>query len=265
MSFSLGHRIPFLRHVCGGGIRVFKWFRFCRDFAAFRLQFRVNADKRFPLRWQDRWPCLNDRTPTTGFDRHYVYHTAWAARVLKRLSPIEHVDISSSLYFCALVSAFVRIRYYDYRPPALRLDNLDVGSADLTCLPFADNSIASLSCMHVIEHIGLGRYGDPLQVDGDIAALRELQRVVAPRGSLLLVVPVGQPRIQFNAHRIYSHWQILDFFPAATWNLHEFALIPDESRSVGIIAAASQEQVEQEEYACGCYWFQKQIRPDCVD
>ena len=135
------------------------------------------------------------------------------------------------------------MRFYDYRPPALKLDNLEVDRADLTRLPFADNSIASLSCMHVIEHIGLGRYGDPFQVDGDLVALRELQRVVAPQGSLLLVVPVGRPRVQFNAHRIYSHRQVLDQFPAAAWELQEFALIPEESPDTGLLLAASQEQV----------------------
>ncbi len=47
------------------------------------------------------------------------------------------------------------------------------------------------SCMHTIEHIGLGRYGDPLDAVGDQTALSELQRVVAPGGSLLIVVPVA--------------------------------------------------------------------------
>jgi hypothetical protein len=59
--------------------------------------------------------------------------------------------------------------------------------------------------MHVIEHIGLGRYGEALDPDGDLKAIRELVRVLAAGGNLLVVVPVGRPRIQFNAHRIYDY------------------------------------------------------------
>ena len=250
-------RLPVVRSVYRRVMRVWKRLRFRRDFVAFRRMSHSAGDTRFSLLWRDRLAFLDDSTASTGFDRHYVYHTAWAARVLAQLKPHEHVDISSSLFFCGLVSAFVRMRFYDYRPPALELDNLAVDRADLTCLPFADGSIASLSCMHVIEHVGLGRYGDPLQVNGDLLALRELQRVVAPGGSLLLVVPVGRPRIQFNAHRIYSQRQILQEFPAANWDLRQSALIPAESTSVGLLLGASCEQVEGEDCACGCYWFQK--------
>jgi len=47
--------------------------------------------------------------------------------------------------------------------------------------------------MNVVEHVGLGRYGEPLDPEGDIKAMRELRRVLAPGGSLLFVVPVGRP------------------------------------------------------------------------
>src|SRR2546421_6734523 len=67
--------------------------------------------RRFAIDWADRKPCLEDRTADTGFDRHYVYHTAWAMRVLARSRPAEHVDVASSLYFAALASAFVPVRY----------------------------------------------------------------------------------------------------------------------------------------------------------
>ena len=77
--------------------------------------------------------------------------------------------------------------------------------------------------MHVVEHIGLGRYGDPVDYDGDLKAIAELQRVLAPGGNLFFVVPVGQPRIMFNAHRVYS--LRTDFVEAFnTFELKEFSL-----------------------------------------
>jgi hypothetical protein len=109
--------------------------------------------------------------------------------------------------------------------------------------------------MHVVEHVGLGRYGDSLNPAGDLKAMTELQRVIAPGGSLLLVVPVGKPKIMFNAHRIYSYEQILRYFSEI--HLEEFALIPDRSDSRGIIYDASQELADAQDYGCGCFWFKK--------
>ena len=96
-------------------------------------------------------------------------------------------------------------------------------------LPFGDGTIASLSCMHVVEHVGLGRYGETLDYDGDLKAIAEVKWVVTAGGSLILAVPVGRPKIVFNAHRIYSYEQILLYFEG--FELREFALIPDWEES----------------------------------
>lgn len=216
------------------------------------------ASKRFKFVWKNRNPQLYDRTGVTGFDRHYLYHTAWAARKVAALRPEFHTDISSSLYFPALVSAFVPVNFYDYRPADIILENLVSKHADLMKLPFGDGSVQSLSCLHVVEHVGLGRYGDPIDPDGDIKAIEELKRVLSPGGSLLFVVPVGKPNIQFNAHRIYSFEQIVKYFSDLT--LNEFALIPEKS---GVIEyGVDAQRVAQETYACGCFWFVKSNTPN---
>jgi SAM-dependent methyltransferase len=211
---------------------------------------------RFSMLWADRYPCLHDKTKTTGFDRHYVYHPAWAARILAKNQPNEHVDISSTLYFCSLVSAFIPVKYFDYRPADLRLENLSTGSADLLSLPFDDRSIPSLSCMHVVEHVGLGRYGDPLDPDGDLKAIAELKRVLAPGGLLLFVVPVGAlSKIMFNAHRIYRYDQIIDYF--SDLELKEYVLIPDRPVCGGLVRNPPKELADAQVYGCGCFCFKK--------
>jgi hypothetical protein len=232
---------------------------FSRDFEQFStLSKQAQGNKsppRFALSWEDRYPCLDDKTSTTPFDRHYIYHTAWAARVLAQTKPAEHVDISSTLYFSTLVSAFVPIRFYDYRPADLHLTQLTSDAADLTALPFTDASISSLSCMHVIEHIGLGRYGDPLDPEGDLKAFRELHRVLAVGGDLLVVVPVGIPRVCFNAHRIYDSAHVIASFPGC--RLIEMALIPDNSDDGHLVANPDPRLLAKQRYGCGCFWFRK--------
>lgn len=213
---------------------------------------------RFALCLRDGQPCLADATSTTGFDRHYVFHTAWAARILAKSMPEIHTDISSSLYFIASVSAFVPIKFLDYRPANLGLSGVKEEAVDLLNLPFSDDSISSLSCMHVVEHIGLGRYGDPIDYDGDIRAATELKRVLSFGGQLLFVVPIAaEPRIQFNAHRIYSVPQVLSMFDGLV--LDEFSLIPDRAEDGGLVLWPSEELRARQTYACGCFLFRKVI------
>jgi SAM-dependent methyltransferase len=235
--------------------------QFHEEYNSFSALSRTSGP-RFDLVWRDRQPCLRDRMGSQGFDEHYVYHTAWAARVLAETRPAAHVDVSSSLYFCSIASAFVPIRFYDYRRVDLVLTGLTSDHADLTRLPFATASIESLSCMHVVEHVGLGRYGEPLDPDGDLKAIKELQRVVAPGGSLMVVVPIGQPRIRFNAHRIYSYRQVVEMFDVLT--LREWALIPDQGGDTGPIRNATQAVADAQRYGCGCFWFTRVAQgPDC--
>ena len=231
---------------------LWRRWQFLIDYFAFR---RHAIDRRFPVRWRDRYPCLDDKTKTTGFDRHYLYHPAWAARILSKTRPVKHVDFSSTLNFSTMLSAFIPVDFYDYRPADVSLTDLTSLSANLVNLPFANNSFESISCMHVVEHVGLGRYGDPIDYDGDLKAMRELHRVLKPNGNLLFVVPVGKPKIMFNAHRIYSYEQIIEQFSGL--ELVSFALIKEGHGDGGLNFNATGFDVAEQEYGCGCFWFKK--------
>ena len=228
--------------------RIIRFFGYIGEWR----KFKNKNDKRFSVNAADLYPCLKDRIIKTPFDHHYTYHPAWAARILTKTKPEFHVDISSILSFSTIVSAFVPVKFYDYRPADLKLSNLESGSEDLNKLSFESGSIPSLSCMHTIEHIGLGRYGDKIDPMGDIKSIEELKRVLQPGGDLLFVTPVGKPRIEFNAHRIYSYEQILEYFSPLV--LKEFSLIPDAG---GLITNADPNLVKDQNYACGCFWFKK--------
>ncbi len=223
-----------------------------KDFKALSKSSRNPS--RFEVTWENRRPFLYDNTTETPFDHHYVYHPAWAARILAKINPKEHIDISSTLHFSTIVSAFVPTKFYDYRPAQLDLEGLTSERGDLNNLPFESNTILSISCMHTIEHIGLGRYGDRLDYDGDIKAINELQRVTKEGGDILFVTPVGKPVLVFNAHRIYGYKQIIDAFDNC--QLEEFTLITDDAK---IITNASEELSNQQQYGCGCFWFKKRI------
>jgi hypothetical protein len=229
-------------------IFVIHWFQF---------KSKNRLDARFPVPVSDLYPCISDATEFTGFDRHYTFHTAWAARILAETRPAEHHDIGSAIYFSTIVSAFLPVRFYDLRPARLNLSNLYSGEANLMKLSFESNSIASLSCMHVVEHVGLGRYNDPIDPQGDRKAIEELKRVVRPGGDLLFVVPIGaQARIQFNAHRIYSAAMVQALFKDQ-FDLQRCALIPDNPSDGDLLTDPSAALLARQFYGCGCFWFRK--------
>lgn len=209
---------------------------------------------RFTCSRENLYPCVDDATSQTDFNFHYTYHPAWAARILAQNPPKLHHDIGSSLRFITVISAFFPVKFYDYRPAVLSLSNMTSEHADITCLPFADGSIESLSCMHVVEHIGLERYGDKFDPQGDTKAINELIRVIRPGGQLLFVVPVGgEAAIHYNAHRVYTHQQILDFF-GKSLELKDFTFIDDAGR---YIINARTEDTLGSTFGCGCYFWVK--------
>jgi hypothetical protein len=229
------------------------YLRFVKEYRRFKGLAAESG--RFPVLWKNRNPFLKEKTAQSGFDRHYIYHTAWAARMVRQANPAFHVDISSSLYFCSIVSAFVPVRFYEFRPPDLVLSNLSTGPADLNALPFESGSVASLSCMHVVEHAGLGRYGDQLDPSGDLSAIAELTRVLAPAGSLLFVVPLGRPLLRFNSDRTYSYGQIVEYFKGLT--LVHYAFIPQSFANGPMVEDPPQETRDCGREGCGCFMFTK--------
>ncbi|MCX6735939.1 MAG: glycosyltransferase [Candidatus Parcubacteria bacterium] len=226
---------------------------FKKDFSRFQKLSSIRPE--FVVSKKEQKPSLSDKTLSTNFDAHYIYHPAWAARIVKKINPSVHTDISSTLSFSTMLSAFIPVNFYDYRPANINLDGLTSLKVDLLDLPFKNESISSLSCMHTIEHIGLGRYGDPIDPEGDLKAIKELRRVLSKNGDLLFVVPVGIPKICFNSHRIYSYEQIVKYFNG--FNLIEFSLVQDNASKIGMITNATKEQSDAQSYGCGCFWFKK--------
>jgi len=216
---------------------------------------RASNDGRFILEDADKFPCLNDDTAAHENDPHYIYHTAWAARRLEINKPKSHIDISSYLYFSTIISGFIPTEFYDYRPVYFNLSNFSSKRADLMQLDFPDNSIESLSCMHVIEHIGLGRYGDSLNIKGDEQAFKELKRVTALNGKLYIVLPVGNiNKICFNAHRIYTYDLIMSYF-LDDFDLSNSALVCNRANE--FVLNPSRDVFYQQFYGCGCFEFTK--------
>lgn len=205
-----------------------------------------------PLRFIDSSPRVFDRTPTTPFDRHYFYQDIWAFKLIESSQASSHVDIGSRAIFVGMLTAVTDVTFVDIRPLEINLQNLESKKGSILDLPFRDNSIPSLSCLHVAEHIGLGRYGDLLDPQGTKKAAHELSRVLAPGGVLYFSLPVGSPRVCYNAHRIHSPQQILNYFPGL--ELIEFSVVDDKGNFHRQITPVDYADAS---YACGLFQFLK--------
>jgi SAM-dependent methyltransferase len=159
------------------------------------------------------YPCLFDNISHTPLEPTYFFQDSWAAKHIFDLKPIHHYDIGSSAKTIGILSQFIPITMIDIRPIELKLPNLFFKEGSILELPFEDNSIETLSSLCVVEHIGLGRYGDPIDPFGSEKAIKELKRVLKVDGVILFSVPVdSENKIYFNAHRAFTRDYILELF-----------------------------------------------------
>src|SRR4051812_35835723 len=200
--------------------------RFVRDGRAYRDA--ADADPSFPFAWSNAQPMLADFSAAAGSaGGHYFHQDLWAARRIHEARPAAHVDIGSRIDgFVAHVLTFMPVTVVDIRSLDSRVAGLSFVQGDICRLEgFADGSIASLSCLHAIEHIGLGRYGDPILPDGWRRALAECSRVLAPGGRFYLGTPIGRERLHFNSGRVFLPQTIIAAMPAL--RLASFSAVDD--------------------------------------
>ncbi|MFC1693987.1 DUF268 domain-containing protein [Candidatus Latescibacterota bacterium] len=222
-----------------------RYVGFFRDWITY---LKSEGAERTPL--GDTYPIIHEKTEATRFDAHYFYQDIWAFKKIMKSDADAHVDVGSRVDFVGFLAAVIPVTFIDIRPLEVTLENLVSTKGSILSLPFEDGSLRSLSCLHVAEHVGLGRYGDTIDPLGTRKACSELSRVLTLDGNLYFTVPVGKPRVCFNSHRIHSPFQILEYFHDLT--LVEFSGIGDNRRYV---KNCDMSLFEQYDFACGLFHF----------
>ena len=203
------------------------WRRYVRQ----RAQYRRMAESA-ALPWGPELPMLTEWDEASGALGTYFFQDQIVARWIHEATPIRHVDVGSRLDgFIGHLSVFREVEVIDIRPQPLAVRNVTFHQLDLMeKLP--DRWLAatdSLSCLHTIEHFGLGRYGDPIRADGHLQGLDQLKRMVKPGGMLYLSTPLGPERVEFNAHRVFAAQTLTGWF-AEGWQIEKFTVIDDDHR-----------------------------------
>lgn len=183
---------------------------YLRDWKAYQ---KLPKNDAYKISTSDLFPRIQDKTANHEIDPIYFIQGCWCARKVFEAKPTKHYDVASQALMVGIISQFTPTTMVDIRPLTIYLPGLSFVKGDITNLPFKNNEIESLSSICVIEHIGLGRYGDPLDQFGTEKAAEELSRVLAKNGSLYISVPIdSENKTYFNAHRAFTRARVLELF-----------------------------------------------------
>jgi len=199
------------------------WFFSC--WAKFKRQGKAKS-----FSYGKFYPCLADRFDSGGTTKgHYFHQDLLVARRIFMNAPQIHYDVGSRVDgFVAHVASFRKIHVLDIRPLHSKTENIVFEQQDFMA-PLKDSfkeCTDSLSCLHALEHFGLGRYGDPIDYDGYLKGLENLYLMLKPGGGLYFSVPIGKQRIEFNAHRVFSVKYLLELFNDK-YHIEHFSFVDD--------------------------------------
>ena len=150
------------------------------------LQMKKKLNSDFEI--NAHYPCLSDKTDSSGNFGRYVYQDSWAFNHIKQIKPKKLIDIGSSTYFVAFSAQITQVESVDIRILKQSMKSISSVRGDATNLPFKSNSIEAISSLSVLEHIGLGRYGDKLDFNGMEISIKEIIRVLKPKGELVIML-----------------------------------------------------------------------------
>jgi hypothetical protein len=140
------------------------------------------------------------------FDRPYEYAFTVEKFLEHNVRNRNILDIGSAGSTLPTILAALgnKVTCLDIRDWPVSYPNLSFIKGDIADLNLPYESFDVITCVSTIEHIGLGRYGDIEDPEGDIKAAEEPKKYLKPNGLLILTVPFGKPTVVFPAHRIYN-------------------------------------------------------------
>jgi SAM-dependent methyltransferase len=176
------------------------------------------------------YPVLDEKYVHNKIAWNYFFQDLWVAQLVLKSNPAKHVDVGSRIDgFVAHVATYREVEVYDIRAvrediPNVKFIQADVCSENFSFINYCD----SISSLHVIEHLGLGRYGDTLDNEGYLKGLKNITKALKINGVFYFSVPIGEQRIEFNAHRVFSTEYLLKTL-GKYYKLEAFGNVDDKS------------------------------------
>jgi hypothetical protein len=255
------------RLVTGAGLdpgRFKRTVRGARPFLENRKQFLAQAEaSRGEFAVGSDYPCLTDRFDDSGVATgHYFHQDLHVAQHIHEANPTRHVDVGSRVDgFVAHVATFRPIDVMDIRPLTSATRNITFLQRDITKPDAAAQaSTDSLSCLHALEHFGLGRYGDELDYYGYRKGWDNLVAMLEPGGRMYFSVPISdRQRFEFDAHRVFSVRYLCEELFAEQFDVTDFAYVDDSGAFHTDVDVTSPEALDSFglSYGCGVFTLTK--------
>lgn len=210
-------------------------------------------------------PCLNDRHVEAGAVRtEYFWQDLLVAQAIHEQNPVRHIDVGSRIDgFVANVASFRPIDVIDVRPVDVEIPGVTFLQADLMDRRVLERNgllscCDSLTCLHAIEHFGLGRYGDPIEVNGYRRGIVNMAALLRSGGFFYLSTPIGRQRVEFNANWVFDPRVIVDVALEGGLQLTNLSIISSKGQvSESSIDAYALAGLATQDYLLGLFRFIK--------
>jgi SAM-dependent methyltransferase len=232
-----------------------KYFQLKKDLRKLEQQAK-SSSAQFPV--TKLYPCYEDRSDNAGtLQPHYFFQDLYIAQQIYRNRPQRHIDIGSRIDgFVAHVASFREIEVYDIRPMEISIPNVKFTQADLMNLSEKDYECTnSISCLHALEHFGLGRYGDDVCFDGYLLGFQNIYKMLKKGGKFYFSVPMGNQRIEFHAHRVFSIRYLLEMINSY-YKIDIFSYIDDENHFYENVSISEENLSDNFKCQFGCAIFE---------
>lgn len=181
---------------------------FIKDYLKFKKQFKGEIIL---------FPSLSDFNTSSGnSESDYFVQDTLVSSLIYKSKPEMHLDVGSRIDgFISIISLFMKVKIIDIRPLEINNKNISFIKFDFTKkLPqHLIEKFESVSCLHTLEHIGLGRYKDQIDPNGYKLFLNNLFFCLKKGGKIYLSTIVGEEKVIFNTHRIFDLKKLVKLFP----------------------------------------------------
>jgi hypothetical protein len=240
--------LHFFNALRGIPIYIFEYFKFRRNYKG-----RI-----------DLMPCLHDRYAEGGSAKsEYFWQDLLVAKNVYKNNPTKHIDIGSRVDgFVAHIASFREIEVFDIRKISIKIPGVVFKTANFMN---SDNMppngyCDSLSCLHALEHFGLGRYNDPIDVVGYENGIKNMAKLLSQNGTFYLSVPIGIERVEFNANRVFNPINIIETALKCKLILNRLIVIESNGKyyDAQLNSAAALTRLSDMSYNLGIFIFKKQ-------